>query len=47
MEEPIADEVRGIPGPIGERNQWPPTDPLPPLSRVKSHSATKEHERPL
>jgi type III secretion protein N (ATPase) len=51
MEEPIADEVRGILDghfilnrAIGERNQWPAMDVLASLSRVMSQIATKEHK---
>ncbi|MBL8917712.1 MAG: type III secretion system ATPase SctN [Myxococcaceae bacterium] len=52
MEEPIADEVRGILDghfilnrAIGERNQWPAMDVLASLSRVMSQIATKEHKK--
>jgi ATP synthase in type III secretion protein N len=52
MEEPIADEVRGILDghfilnrAIGERNQWPAMDVLASLSRVMSGIATPEHKR--
>ncbi len=51
MEEPIADEVRGILDghfilnrAIGERNQWPAMDVLASLSRVMSQIATREHK---
>lgn len=51
MEEPIADEVRGILDghfilnrAIGERNQWPAMDVLASLSRVMSGIASKEHK---
>jgi ATP synthase in type III secretion protein N len=52
MEEPIADEVRGILDghfilnrALGERNQWPAMDVLASLSRVMSQIATKEHKK--
>jgi ATP synthase in type III secretion protein N len=52
MEEPIADEVRGILDghfilnrAIGERNQWPAMDVLASLSRVMSQIATPEHKK--
>jgi type III secretion protein N (ATPase) len=52
MEDPIADEVRGILDghfilnrAIGERNQWPAMDVLPSLSRVMSGIATPEHKK--
>ncbi len=52
MEEPIADEVRGILDghfilnrAIGERNQWPAMDVLASLSRVMSQIASKEHKK--
>ncbi len=52
MEEPIADEVRGILDghfilnrTLGERNQWPAMDVLASLSRVMSGIATKEHKK--
>jgi type III secretion protein N (ATPase) len=52
MEEPIADEVRGILDghfilnrAIGERNQWPAMDVLASLSRVMSQIAAKEHKK--
>lgn len=52
MEEPIADEVRGILDghfilnrAIGERNQWPAMDVLASLSRVMSQIATKDHKK--
>jgi ATP synthase in type III secretion protein N len=50
MEEPIADEVRGILDghfilnrALGERNQWPAMDVLASLSRVMSHIVSKQH----
>lgn len=52
MEEPIADEVRGILDghfilnrALGERNQWPAMDVLASLSRVMSQIASKEHKK--
>ncbi len=52
MDEPIADEVRGILDghfilnrALGERNQWPAMDVLASLSRVMSGIATKEHKQ--
>ena len=52
MEEPIADEVRGILDghfilnrALGERNQWPAMDVLACLSRVMSGIVTKEHKK--
>ncbi len=52
MEEPIADEVRGILDghfilnrAIGERNQWPAMDVLASLSRVMSQIANKDHKK--
>ncbi|HVE84481.1 MAG TPA: type III secretion system ATPase SctN [Myxococcales bacterium] len=52
MEEPIADEVRGILDghfilnrALGERNQWPAMDVLASLSRVMSGIVTKEHKQ--
>ncbi len=52
MEEPIADEVRGILDghfilnrALGERNQWPAMDVLASLSRVMSGIASPEHKR--
>lgn len=52
MEEPIADEVRGIlDGHIilnrvlGERNHWPAIDILPSLSRVMSGIISPEHKK--
>ncbi|MDP1918199.1 MAG: type III secretion system ATPase SctN [Myxococcales bacterium] len=52
MEEPIADEVRGILDghfilnrAIGERNQWPAMDVLASLSRVMSQIAAPEHKK--
>lgn len=51
MDEPIADEVRGILDghfilnrALGERNQWPAMDVLASLSRVMSTIATPEHK---
>jgi type III secretion protein N (ATPase) len=52
MEEPIADEVRGILDghiilnrALGARNHWPAIDVLPSLSRVMSGIVTKEHKK--
>ncbi len=52
MEDPIADEVRGILDghfilnrALGERNQWPAMDVLASLSRVMSQIVTKEHKK--
>jgi type III secretion protein N (ATPase) len=52
MEEPIADEVRGIldghiilSRELGSRNHWPAIDVLPSLSRVMSAVADKEHKQ--
>jgi ATP synthase in type III secretion protein N len=52
MEEPIADEVRGILDghfilnrALGERNQWPAMDVLASLSRVMSGIAAPEHKK--
>ncbi|MFN7133946.1 MAG: type III secretion system ATPase SctN [Myxococcales bacterium] len=51
MEEPIADEVRGILDghfilnrALGERNHWPAIDVLASLSRVMSGIVSKEHK---
>ncbi len=51
MDEPIADEVRGILDghiilnrELGSRNHWPAIDVLPSLSRVMSGIAAKEHK---
>jgi type III secretion protein N (ATPase) len=51
MEEPIADEVRGIldghfimDRTLGERNHWPALAVLPSLSRVMSQIAAPEHK---
>ena len=51
MEEPIADEVRGILDGhfilnrgLAERNHWPAIDVLASLSRVMSNVATKRHK---
>ncbi len=52
MEEPIADEVRGILDghfimnrALGERNQWPAMDVLASLSRVMSGIVAPEHKK--
>ena len=52
MEEPIADEVRGILDghfilnrALGERNQWPAMDVLASLSRVMSGIVSREHKQ--
>ena len=52
MEEPIADEVRGILDghvilnrDLGARNHWPAIDILPSLSRVMSGVASPEHKK--
>lgn len=52
MEEPIADEVRGILDghvilnrDLGARNHWPAIDVLPSLSRVMSGIASEEHKK--
>jgi ATP synthase in type III secretion protein N len=52
MEEPIADEVRGILDghvilnrDLGARNHWPAIDVLPSLSRVMSGIANEDHKR--
>lgn len=52
MEEPIADEVRGILDghiilnrSLGARNHWPAIDVLPSLSRVMSGIAEPEHKK--
>jgi ATP synthase in type III secretion protein N len=52
MEEPIADEVRGILDghfilnrALGERNQWPAMDVLASLSRVMSGIVSKGHKQ--
>jgi ATP synthase in type III secretion protein N len=52
MEEPIADEVRGILDghfilnrALGERNQWPAMDVLASLSRVMNGIVSKEHKQ--
>lgn len=52
MEEPIADEVRGILDghfilnrALGERNQWPAMDVLASLSRVMSGIVSPEHKQ--
>jgi type III secretion protein N (ATPase) len=51
MEEPIADEVRGILDghfilnrTLAERNQWPAMDVLASLSRVMNQVVSKEHK---
>jgi len=51
MEEPIADEVRGILDghfilnrALAERNQWPAMDVLQSLSRVMNQVVSKEHK---
>lgn len=51
MDEPIADEVRGILDghiilnrALGARNHWPAIDVLPSLSRVMSGIASSEHK---
>lgn len=52
MDEPIADEVRGILDghfilnrSLGERNQWPAMDVLASLSRVMTGIVSKEHKK--
>ena len=52
MDEPIADEVRGILDghiilnrALGARNHWPAIDVLPSLSRVMSGIAASEHKK--
>jgi type III secretion protein N (ATPase) len=52
MDEPIADEVRGILDghfilnrTLGERNQWPAMDVLASLSRVMTGIASPEHKK--
>lgn len=52
MEEPIADEVRGILDghiilnrALGARNHWPAIDILPSLSRVMTGIVTEEHKK--
>jgi len=52
MEEPIADEVRGILDghvilnrDLGARNHWPAIEVLPSLSRVMSGIASAEHKK--
>ena len=52
MEEPIADEVRGILDghfilnrALGERNQWPAMDVLASLSRVMTEIVSEEHRK--
>jgi type III secretion protein N (ATPase) len=52
MEEPIADEVRGILDghiilnrALGARNHWPAVDILPSLSRVMSGIVKPEHKQ--
>ena len=51
MEEPIADEVRGmldghfiLNRALGERNQWPAMDVLASLSRVMTQIVSPEHK---
>src|SRR6185436_8274758 len=51
MEEPIADEVRGIldghvllSRELGARNHWPAIDVLPSLSRVMTLVTDREHQ---
>ncbi|MBI5514756.1 MAG: FliI/YscN family ATPase [Deltaproteobacteria bacterium] len=50
LEEPVADEVRGIldghvilERSLGSRGRWPAVDVLPSLSRVMDQVATREH----
>lgn len=52
MEEPIADEVRGIldghvilSRPLSERNHWPAIDVLASLSRVMTSLISQQHDR--